>query len=398
MFRSTCLIGALVILPVAASAQQPCITDARRVVAEVYQRVLERPFDTRGENLVTQLSGGQTTVREIVRAVAKLPEHQQRFLTGNREAAVTYLYKHLLGRDPDPVGLRDHVNGAAGSQGMGGVIDEIIGSGEYAQKFGDFGVPGSTVRYCGPGGAEVSSNRGNGNQNRMRFQGMDTNNNGIIERSEWNGSREAFVVEDWNGDNVLSGEEVQPGAGRAGRARGRGERGTAGATFNSWNAATFTNLDRNRDGRLAAAEWYYDTQSFVQADRNGDGTLTRAEFLNAGDGNSAPAAPVAPTENEFTALDTNRNGRVERNEWRSSDDAFGWLDRNKDGVLSRAEVLGNRAAADRFASLDANDDGRVSLDEWDGSRRSFSQQDVNGDGVLTRREFTTGEAVPTTGR
>ena len=387
MFRTTCLIGALAIFPVAASAQQPCTSDARRVVSEVYQRVLERQFDARGENLVTQLQAGQTTVREIVRAVAKLPEHQQRFLAGDRQAAVTHLYRHLLGREPDPGGLRDHVNGAA-SEGLGSVIDAMIASGEYAQNFGDYGVPGSSVRLCGPG--EVSNNNNNNNNNRRnnratRFSEMDANNNGIIERSEWNGTREAFVVEDWNGDNVLSGDEVGPGVRRGARRGG----GNAPGSFNSWNATTFTTLDRNRDGRLSATEWQYDTASFVQADRNGDGSLARTEFLNGG------AAPVATPENEFMALDVNRNGRVERSEWRSSTDAFEWVDRNNDGYLSRVEVLGNRAASDRFAELDGNGDGRLTPAEFGGTRRGFNQQDTNRDGVLTRREFNTGGAGPT---
>ena len=386
MFRATCLLGALVVLPVTASAQQPCTSDARRVVSEVYQRVLERPYDSRGENLVTQLSSGQATVRDIVKAVARLPEHQQRFLAGDRQAAVGHLYRHLLGREADPSGLQDHVAGAT-AKGMGAVIDAMVASGEYAQNFGDFGVPGSSVRFCGPGEVSVNNNRRNNRQ--MRFATMDANANGMIERTEWNGTRESFVVEDWNGDNVLSGEEVAPGA-RGGRRNANNT--STPAPFNSWNANTFTTLDRNRDGRLSATEWQYDTASFVQADRNGDGILARTEFL------AGASAPEPMPENEFTALDSNRNGRVERSEWRSSDDAFGWLDRNNDGVLSRVEVLGNRQAADRFAQADGNADGRLTFDEWTGTRRSFNQQDTNGDGVLTRREFTTGGAVPTTGQ
>ena len=389
MWRGVCLIGAMVALPVAASAQQPCTTDARRVVAEVYQRVLERPYDTRGENLVTQLAAGQTTVREIVRAVARLPEHHQRFLAGGPTTAVENLYKHILGRQPDPTGLHDHVQGAQKS-GIGAVLDAFINSGEYAQNFGDFGVPGSSVRYCGPGQAS-SAVRGNRN---MRFAGMDANNNGQIERSEWNGTRESFVVQDWNGDNVLSGDEVVPGARRAARQAQQDQQ--APGAFNSWNAQTFTTLDRNNDGRIAATEWRYDTASFVDADRNGDGILSRTEFLN---GEMAQVAnDVVDTENDFTVLDTNRNGRVERNEWRSSDDAFQWLDRNNDGFLSRVEVLGNQGARDRFTQLDVNGDNRLTFDEFNGTRRSFNQQDANSDGILSRREFNQGGAVPTTGR
>ena len=50
-----------------------------------------------------------------------------------------------------------------------------------------------------------------------RFQGMDRNNDGRITRDEWNGSDQSFKVHDWNGDGVLSGDEVRPGGRRAGR-------------------------------------------------------------------------------------------------------------------------------------------------------------------------------------
>lgn len=385
MFRGISLIGALVLVPLTASAQQPCTADARRVVAEVYQRVLERGYDSRGDNLVTQLSSGQTTVREIVRAVARLPEHNQRFLAGDRQAAVTALYRHILGRDPDPVGLQDHINGA-NNKGIGAVLEAMISSAEYAEKSGDYGVPGSSVRYCGPGQSSQSSQPTRGNRNG-RFANMDSNGNGVIERGEWTGTREAFVVNDWNGDDQLSGEEVRTGARRAANA--------VSPAFNSWTEATFTNLDRNRDGRLSAAEWQFDTESFVNADRNRDGNLARAEFMANG---AAPAASANMDDNRFDSLDRNRNGRIERGEWQSSADAFGWLDRNGDNVLSRQEVVGNSGAADQFASFDTNDDGRLTIEEYNGTRRSFNQQDTNGDGWLSRREFASGGAVPTTGR
>jgi Ca2+-binding EF-hand superfamily protein len=358
-------------------------------VAEVYQRVLERGFDSRGDNLVTQLAAGQTTVRDIVRAAARLPEFSQRFLNGDRTVAVTNLYRHLLGREPDPIGLEGHVRGAQQS-GIGSVMQLMLDSPEYATNVGDYGVPGSSIRYCGPGqqaSQQTSSARGNRN---MRFAGLDANGNGQIERTEWNGTRESFVVHDWNGDNVLSGDEVRPGGRRSAAEEPDFNPARPGA-FNSWTETTFTSIDRNRDGRVSANEWYYDTESFVRADRNRDGFLAKTEFLGADNMDD-------DREDTFADLDVNRNGRVERREWHASEDAFTWLDRNKDGVLSRAEVVGNGQAVDQFRTLDANNDGRLSTEEWQWSRRSFSQQDVNGDGFVSRREFTASGAVPTTGR
>lgn len=48
----------------------------------------------------------------------------------------------------------------------------------------------------------------------MRFRGLDRNHDGRITRDEWRGNDVSFRVHDWNGDGVLSGEEVRPGAHR----------------------------------------------------------------------------------------------------------------------------------------------------------------------------------------
>ena len=393
MVRRVVLMGALSLLPGVAAAQQPCTTDARRVVAEVYQRVLERGIDASAENVIAQLNNRQITVRQVVAGLARLPEHQRRFLASDRRSAVTYLYRHVLGREPDPQGLNDHVNGGGS---FGDILTAMTSSGEYAANFGDYGVPGSSVRFCAPGEQPTAAgNNNNNNRRQMRFAGMDNNGNGQIERSEWNGTRESFVVQDWNGDNVLSGEEVAPGGRRAGR-------GNQNATRFNWDANTFTTLDTNNDGRVVAREWRYDTESFVTADRNGDGILSRTEFLNRA--NAAPESAAPSTNNtvdtpaEFAALDSNSNGRIERNEWRATADAFTWLDRNRDNVLSRVELLGNQAARDAFDGLDRDGNNRLTLSEWQGTRRAFTTNDANGDGVLSRQEFNRSGAVGTTGQ
>jgi Ca2+-binding EF-hand superfamily protein len=212
---------------------------------------------------------------------------------------------------------------------------------------------------------------------------MDTNGDGAISRSEWRGSDQSFQRHDWNGDRVLSGDEVRIGA-----TRDFGEEDNdydqARPEFRNWTERGFANLDRNRDGRIARNEWFYDREGFIRADRNGDNTLTREEFLS-GDVD-------VDREDRFEYLDSNRNGRIERSEWHASRDAFTWLDRNRDGVLSRQEVVGDEAQrADLFDGLDANNDGAITSGEWQWSRRSFARQDQNGDGQLTRAELTNAE-------
>jgi hypothetical protein len=227
-------------------------------------------------------------------------------------------------------------------------------------------------------------------QDAMRFRGMDQNGDGRITRQEWRGSDQSFDVHDWNGDGILSGEEVRAGARRRiddidfDRATG---------DFYDWTEQRFARLDRNGDGRIVASEWPYDTESFLRVDRNRDRVLSRAEFL--GDN-------VDEDRNDrFDYLDTNNNGRLERAEWHGSANAFNWLDRNDDGVLSRAEVVGEQAAvprSDLFARLDTDGDNRIAQDEWLWSRLSFVRRDLNRDGVLSRTELTTrDDVVGTTG-
>lgn len=113
----------------------------------------------------------------------------------------------------------------------------------------------------------------------MRFRDMDRNNDGVIAQSEWRGSLESFRYHDWNGDGVLSGDEVRPGVGPR-------------------------------------------------------GAVDEREF---------------DREERFEDLDVNRDNRIERGEWHGSADAFTWLDRDRDGSLSRAEVVGSTAARGRTA-------------------------------------------------
>ena len=220
---------------------------------------------------------------------------------------------------------------------------------------------------------------------RQRFADMDTNGDGMIARAEWRGSAQSFRVHDWNRDGVLSGNELRDAVRQA--QAGELEDFDPPGSINDWSASRFTALDRNRDGRITRAEWQDDYDSFYRADRDRNNVLTRNEFLG-GDFDDDRG-------DRFDYLDVDGNNRVTRQEWHASADAFNWLDRNRDGVLSRAEVEGQSTGngngfgtgGDMFARLDANGDNRISRSEWRWTRSSFDQRDLNGDGVLNRREM-----------
>jgi hypothetical protein len=224
----------------------------------------------------------------------------------------------------------------------------------------------------------------------MRFEAMDTNRNGVIERSEWRGTDRSFLNHDWNGDGRLSGDEGRVGAQRntnwdtADHAPNRFER------YVSWTSAGFTNLDHNRDRRISANEWHFDRETFRRVDRNRDNALDESEFLGANYDDDRV--------DTFDDLDFNNNGRVERAEWHGSNASFDDLDSNRDNALSRFEVAGGtdwtNDRFDEFANLDFNRNSALSRDEWHWSRASFNQRDLNRDGVLTRREFETTGGAP----
>ena len=222
---------------------------------------------------------------------------------------------------------------------------------------------------------------------RMRFQALDRNNDGRVTRDEWNGSDRSFRNHDWNGDGVLSGAEVRPG----------GQRNTELADHDpnrlernlNWTQANFNNLDHNRDGRLAANEWHFDLETFRRVDRNRDDVINLQEFIGENWDDDR--------DESFDDIDWNNNGVVERSEWHGGADEFTWLDRNRDGRLSRYEVVGSQASFDtwdQFQGLDYDRNGSLSRAEWHWSNASFTQRDSNRDGVISRQEFGNSGGAP----
>lgn len=321
MWRVAILVGALSVVPSVASAQQPCTTDAGQVIEQVYRQVLERSGDAGASVWVDRLNQ-RTTVREIVRAIAKSPEHLQRFGNQARENVVVDVYRHLLNRGPDGDNLKTGV-ALVSRRGVPLLIDQLVDSAEYRQQFGDWRVPGSNVRFCAAGeqpGQQSSNVPGNVPGNSMRFRRMDTNNDGAISRSEWRGSPQAFNTYDWNNDGALKGEEVSVAAQR------RGNR--TGQDVEIASDDRFDYLDINGNGYVDSNEWDAGRNAFDRLDTNNDGRLARAEFNTANTGAN------------FAAIDMNGDGRIRLDEWPWSHTAFDRQDANRDGVVSRTEYRG----------------------------------------------------------
>jgi Ca2+-binding EF-hand superfamily protein len=298
MYRPMLLFFALVSSPVIAAAQQPCTSDARPVVDELYRHMLERPADARSNYWVQQLQSGRT-VRDLVREFAKSDEHAERFWRQESGEATPYLravgtlYRHILAVQPNAATARTFANQAT-RRGMDPVIDQIVDSADYSQRFGDWGVPGSGgLQYCGSNNQAVSRNQGANVAGQARFRGMDANNDGVISRTEWRGNRVAFDNQDWNRDGVLSEDELEPAAAR-GRGRGRGRQGNQANQQNQTarRAERFDTLDINNNGRLEPREWNGTVAAFNRLDGDNDNVITRAEMVGP-DADEQPAVATS---------------------------------------------------------------------------------------------------------
>lgn len=105
-----------------------------------------------------------------------------------------------------------------------------------------------------------------------RFEQLDQNGDGKIERSELDAQRDArFAASDTNGDGFLSLEEI---------------RAQASERLNERTAAMLDRRDTNGDGQLSLEEMQSGPRAerrFDRVDSNGDGAIDKAEFDNAAD-------------------------------------------------------------------------------------------------------------------
>jgi len=124
----------------------------------------------------------------------------------------------------------------------------------------------------------------------------------------------------------------------------------------------------------------------------------------------APTQAQLEAEREqarFRAMDRDADGVITRAEWRGNAESFARHDTNHDGVLSGSEIwIGGRrtdvpaANANRdearqrqeelielFYRTDRNDDGRIGRDEWRSDAATFDRVDRNRDGFLSEQEY-----------
>jgi len=164
--------------------------------------------------------------------------------------------------------------------------------------------------------------------------------------------------------------------------------------------------DKNKDGKITAAEYERDESKFKGYDRDGDGVITKNDLAGGGGRGrgggrrrggrrGAQTSIVGPAIAATLAnnADTDSNGKVTAIEWKKT---LAALDADQNSIVDSDELngimcaalgrntLSVRAIGRRARHLDTNEDGRVQLTEL---AAMFATMDENGDNVLTATEI-----------
>jgi Ca2+-binding EF-hand superfamily protein len=94
----------------------------------------------------------------------------------------------------------------------------------------------------------------------------------------------------------------------------------------------FTELDRDKNDFVSRDEWPLEPESFNVVDRDKDGRLSRHELLTPN------VLREGQLERRFSWLDTNRDGFLDSRELQRGGLDLQRLDRNKDGTIARGEI------------------------------------------------------------
>lgn len=226
---------------------------------------------------------------------------------------------------------------------------------------------------------------------------------GDISKSDFDAqTRARFAQADVNGDGVIDTDEAKAVVERRGQ-RWRRHRG--GRWMQRRMERMLRRFDEDRDGKVTRTE--FDSRVaffFGRMDLDGDDKITdmdlppmmrgrgilQGEHAGGGYGRRGPGRMMRM----LRGADANKDGEITRAEATAAAAArFARFDRNRDGVVERADLEALRAEgvdyrAKRFLHRNGGArDGRLTLEQFKAERdRRFARWDANSDGVLSRNE------------
>jgi Ca2+-binding EF-hand superfamily protein len=214
------------------------------------------------------------------------------------------------------------------------------------------------------------------------FDEYDANADGRVTPQEFRGSSAIFKLLDKNGDGVITPDDLglpadykpDPDARQRRRAQeAGGRRREAGARLRERFLRRLEAMDTDKDGRVSKSEWKGPEQAFDQFDRNHDG------YLDAKDAPHRPGAGGPAGRRDRPG----RDGQVSKEALARMKAQFAKLDANGDGRITSDEFPNARM----LAAVDANHDGAVTLEEVLG----FARQRAGRAGRGERRDGAPGE-------
>lgn len=131
-------------------AQTGSCADAQKIVRALYRQLLERdPAVDEVATLSAALTTGGNNVRQLAERLVLGGEYERRFAKGkSTHELLLGLYRHVLVRDADEAGLTVNEK-RLDKASFTTIAATFFENAEYAQRFGDWAVPGTAaVAYC----------------------------------------------------------------------------------------------------------------------------------------------------------------------------------------------------------------------------------------------------------
>lgn len=207
-------------------------------------------------------------------------------------------------------------------------------------------------------------------------------------------TRERFARLDKNGDNVIDAAEIEAAI----NAR-MSERHHRGGGSDGIGERMFHRMGAGPDGKLTKDAFRAElTRRFAEADLNNDGRIDDADLPPMMRGRNALSdarmGAFGPARWLRMLGVQAKDGVITREDVLAAGDRqFDRLDRNKDGVLDKADfdALKKDTVAYRVArfihQFGADKDGRVTREQFMAkAAQRFARMDVNGDGTISRDE------------